>query len=348
MKTLLTIASFLVLGAVTQGQDNNRKPYLVKSLSAEKINASKLETSGGNISVAGVESEQRLEVYLYPSNGRDRDISNEELKKRLDRDYDLTIEVNNGKLTAIAKHKGRNYDWRDGVSVSFKLFAPKSVSNSLTTSGGNISLENISDGKQDFRTSGGNLVVRSVSAEIDGRTSGGNIQMSDCSKEIDLSTSGGNIVAEKSNGNMKLSTSGGNLQLNTLEGKIKATTSGGNVSGELITGELATSTSGGNVSLNDLRCSVDASTSGGHLSVNITTLGSYVKLDNSGGNIDLQIPQGKGVNLNLRGDKIRTSNGSLSNFSGDTDDHSLKGTLNGGGVPVDVRASSGRINLSVK
>jgi hypothetical protein len=36
----------------------------------------------------------------------------------------------------------------------------------------------------------------------------------------------------------------------------------------------------------------------------------------------------------------------LTNFSGSASDDEIKGKINGGGVPVTIKASSGRVNLS--
>jgi DUF4097 and DUF4098 domain-containing protein YvlB len=145
---------------------------------------------------------------------------------------------------------------------------------------------------------------------------------------------------------MKLATSGGSLHLENLTGDINASTSGGSVIGKTIQGELSAHTSGGNVRLEDLSCSLETSTSGGHIDVAIKEFGKYVTITNSGGNINLQIPNNKGIDLKLRGDKINTA--TLTNFSGSVEDDEIDGKLNGGGVPVTVRAGSGRIKLAMK
>ncbi len=346
MKALYSLAAGLVLAGSVYAQEP--APYLVKEFSASAVSAAKMETSGGNITVEGDAPRTRLEVYVLPSSGRDKKISAEELKSRLERDFDLSIDIAGGKLTAIARPKRNRINWRESVSVSFRLYASKNLSTELATSGGNISLSNLTGSRQEFSTSGGNLAVNKLSGNIHGTTSGGNISMSECSDQIELSTSGGNISADNSKGAIRLSTSGGNLVLSALEGKINATTSGGNVEGKAVSGELITSTSGGNVRLQDIKASLRASTSGGDMAVAITSLGSYVKLDNSGGNVSLSLPPGKGMNLDLRADKIRTESGVLNNFSGAAEEHKIKGTVNGGGVPVDVHASSGRITLALQ
>jgi len=163
--------------------------------------------------------------------------------------------------------------------------------------------------------------------------------------DIDLTTSGGNITAENAHGDIKLSTSGGSLTLAQLQGTIRATTSGGNIHADNIEGELSAHTSGGNVGMTNLSCSVETSTSGGNIDVSIKTLGKYVKISNSGGHIDLQVPQSQGMDLNLSADKVNAT--ALSGFKGDIKKDRIEGSLNGGGVPVNVHGGSS-INFSVK
>jgi DUF4097 and DUF4098 domain-containing protein YvlB len=343
---LLFIATTAILALNAQFKAD-KEPFLTKSLSGEAIKNVEATTSGGSISVAGVSaSEARIEVYVWPNNyNKSNGLSKEEIQKRMDEDYKLDISVSNNKLSAIAKTKDKLMNWKKFLNISFKIFVPQNVSTDLNTSGGNISLTNLS-GSQNFSTSGGNLNVENVSGKIDGRTSGGNVNVKNSKDDIDLTTSGGNIDAENCNGKIHLTTSGGSLNLVGLNGDIKATTSGGNVEGHNIDGELAAHTSGGNIELSDLSCSLETSTSGGNIHVAIKEFGKFVKISNSGGNIDLQIPKNKGLDLGLYGSKIKTD--TLENFSGSMDDDEVKGKLNGGGIPVTVRAGSGRISLVLR
>jgi hypothetical protein len=263
----------------------------------------------------------------------------------LDEYYDLTVTASGNKLTAIAKLKNRITDWKRALNISFVIFVPENVSTDLSTSGGSISLLNLS-GTENFRTSGGSLTVKKLSGKIIGETSGGSIEVSDSKDDIDLGTSGGSVTATNCMGKIRLGTSGGSVTLHDLNGDIKATTSGGSINGKNIIGELSAHTSGGSVGLHELSCSIDASTSGGSINVDIKEVGKYVRLNNSGGHIDLEIPKGKGYDLKLYADKINTE--SLSNFSGTTKETRIEGTLNGGGIPVTVDAGGGKINLSFR
>jgi hypothetical protein len=323
----------------------DKEPFITKSLSNESIKNVDVQTSGGSISVSGVAPAQaRIEVYVSPNNNKN-DVSKEEIQKRMNELYDLKISVANNKLTATAKSKEKIKDWKKALNISFKVFVTKNVSTDLSTSGGSISLADLS-GDLKFSTSGGSLDLDNVAGKIDGRTSGGSINLENSKDEIELTTSGGSIHAKNCNGKLRLSTSGGSLDLKDLKGDIRATTSGGSVEGRNVEGELITHTSGGSIHLSDLSCSLETSTSGGNIDVSIKQLGKYVKISNSAGNIDLELPKGKGVDLELSGDKIKTDK--LDNFNGKVDDDEVTGKLNGGGILVRVDAGSGRIYLGLK
>ena len=340
---LIVLAAVISLSASAQF-NGAKEPFITKSFK-ESFNSTEVQTTGGNISVTGITSgDAKVEVYITSNNGLISP-SKEEIQKRLNEMYDLDISVANNKLVATAKSKERINNWKKTLNISFKLFVPKSTANDLSTSGGNIKLSDLSGG-QDFTTSGGNLDIDNVSGKIRGRTSGGNIDLANSKDDIEIETSGGNIDAVNCEGNIRLSTSGGNLDFKDLKGNIRGTTSGGNVDGKNISGELFTETSGGNVHLKDLLCSVEASTSGGKIYVDVKQFGKYVTLNNSGGNVELSLPRGKGIDLNLEGDKVKT--GRLENFSGKIEEDEIEGKLNGGGIPVKVRAGSGHISLALK
>jgi uncharacterized protein YggU (UPF0235/DUF167 family) len=326
-------------------QEKNQTPYLTKSLANESISNVEVKTSGGSISVAGVAaSEARVEVYVNANNNNGKEISKEEIQERLE-NYDLNITVSNSKVSAIAKPKERNMDWKKSLSISFKVYAPKNINSDLATSGGSISLKDLS-GSQSFATSGGSLHIDNLSGETDGKTSGGSIHVTNSKDDIKLATSGGSIHADNCTGNIRLATSGGSLNLSDLSGNIEANTSGGTVNGNNIKGELSTNTSGGSIRLRDMMCSLETSTSGGSINVGIKEFGKYLKINNSSGSIDLDIPGNKGVDLSLSGQRISVP--TLQNFNGKVEKEEVEGKLNGGGIPVTVRAGSGRINLTMK
>jgi DUF4097 and DUF4098 domain-containing protein YvlB len=344
MKKLIGFLFTTVISLSLLSQEWDKEPYQVQNFSGTIKNL-EVKTSGGNITVKGGQTgNTKVEVYIRSANYK-KEISRSEIERKLTEDYELKMVQEGTALIITSKRKKNNYDWKEGLSISFAVYVPENTASNLSTSGGNISISAVT-GKQVFTTSGGNLVCKSLKGDIQGTTSGGNISIEDSRDNIRLTTSGGNIAAENCSGNITISTSGGNLNLEELDGMIKASTSGGNVTGETIKGELTASTSGGNVDLEDLSASVDASTSGGNMSVEIKELGKYVTLRNSSGRIELSLPSQKGVTLDIRGSKINTS---LSgNFDGKIEDTRIKGTLYGGGIPVTVDAGSGRVSIDWK
>jgi len=338
---------FLVVGILGQAQNSHKGIlYLNKSLTADAIKEVEARTSGGGITVTGVTNtgEARVEVYVT-ENGRHGDYTKEEIQSKIGTDYELTVNASGNKLTAIAKSKRNFGNWSNELSFSFNIFVPVVCTTQLNTSGGNISIANL-QGEQHFNTSGGGLDVKGLTGKIEGRTSGGGINVADCKDDIDLETSGGGIEALRCSGRIRLNTSGGSIDLTDLNGNIRATTSGGNVDAEKITGELETHTSGGNVNLTAMKGTLEASTSGGNIDIQINEIGKYVKLSNSGGNVYLELPKGKGLNLDVHGDRIKTEG--LSNFSGSMEKQSINGTVNGGGASVDIHAGSGGVTLALK
>jgi len=342
MKTCILLLFLACQTIISSGQDReNRTPYLTKSLANDAINIVVVSTSAGGISVSGQAGEQpRIEVYIKGNNNRE--LSKEEIKRRLDEDYDLNISVNGHELKAVVKNKHDFDNWRESMSISFKIYVPQQVSTDLRTSGGGIRLDNLK-GNENFTTSGGGLQIDRLSGTIHGHTSGGGINVTNSSENIDLVTSGGGITAKNCSGNIKLNTSGGGLRLENLKGTINAHTSGGGVEGNNIEGELITSTSGGGIELKEMNCSLDASTSAGNLYAHMTKVGKFLRLDANSGNIDLELPAKQGLDLNLRGDRI--SQHQFNGFNGEWDKTHVRGTVNGGGPSVSASASSGDINV---
>jgi Putative adhesin len=281
-------------------------------------------------------------VYIRGNNWKG-DLDKAEIEERL-KNYTINITKEGSQLVARAERKNRNWnDWKNGLSISFKISCPEKVSTDVETSGGSITMKKL-NGSQKINTSGGSITLRSISGKLKGGTSGGSISLDDCHNSIDLSTSGGSITADDSDGDIKLETSGGSLNFRNLQGTIHGSTSGGSIRADNIKGEFITSTSGGGIHLKNISASLDASTSGGGIEAEITSLGKYLKLETSAGGINVTMPMNKGMDLDLDANKVNIS--TLNNFSGTKEKDRVKGKVNGGGVLVKMEASSGNITIN--
>src|SRR6478735_7727148 len=208
---------------------DNKTPYYTRLLANDGIKRVFLNTSGGSISVSGA-GDQQPHIDVYVTGNRIGQLSKEEIKKRLEENYILDIDIHDGELHATAKSR-RNFNWGNkSLSIGFKVYVNNQTATALNTSGGSIHLDNLT-GSQTFETSGGSISVDKVTGVIKGETSGGSIHVSNAKPSIDLETSGGSITADNCSGKIRLETSGGSLNLVDLKGTIDAKTSGGSVSG---------------------------------------------------------------------------------------------------------------------
>src|SRR5579862_8319771 len=140
---LLLFANFCL--AVSAQNKSEKVPYLTKSFSGEYVSSVTAETSGGNISVSGVgQADTRAEVFISQNGNKSKSLSADELKAKVEEDYNLDVSAKDGKLTVTAKSKHRINDWKKALNFSFKIYVPKNVSTNLETSGGNIELAGIS------------------------------------------------------------------------------------------------------------------------------------------------------------------------------------------------------------
>lgn len=325
MNKILLFVIGLIVAYFSGAAQNYDEPFKTVSLSGKQIQMAELSTVGGSLEIVGSDDGQnRLEVYVRPSNSNKK-FSKEEVGERLEERYKLTTEVSGGKLIAKAEPKRNNMNWKDGLSISFKAYVPKKTKASLNTAGGSIRAEGIH-------------------AKVDGNTAGGSIRFSDLVGNANMTTSGGSIRGSNAEGILNLTTAGGSINLEDLAGTITAVTSGGSIKGTTIEGTLSASTAGGSLSFDDVMGSIDAKTSAGSARVNMRALDKYVKISVAAGSATLGLPMDKGLDLNLQGSRVNIPN--LENFSGRIDKQSVKGSLHGGGIPIDVQVSSGSLTLN--
>lgn len=344
MKKLFSLFVLGLLATNATFAQDKETPYFVKTYKSSEMKNLHVRTSGGGISVTGMAGDEaRVEIYVKGNNGITK-LSKEEIEDRL-KEYELSIKKDGETINCIAKRKNENDwgNWKNGLSISFKIYSPEKISTDLVTSGGGISLKNLT-GNLAFTTSGGGLRLQDLGGSVKGRTSGGGIHINGCRDIIDVTTSGGGIDATSCKGDIHLSTSGGGLDLKDLDGTIRATTSGGGVRAENIKGEFVTSTSGGSIHLEDMMASVKASTSGGGIDADIKSLGKYLSLSTSAGSIHVRMPMDKGMDLDLDGSRVKTP--TLTNFTGKMEKDRVRGSINGGGIPVTMDANSGGIYIN--
>ena len=311
MWKLLIAAFVLTILPALSSTEATDEPYLVKEFTLDNPGqnspgALKVETSGGNIQVVAQEGNV-VRVEMYVKMGGKTLSPADEAAKELLKDYTIDISQSANSVSALAKmNVAKRYNFKDkNHHISFKVFVPKHISSNLHTSGGAIHVEGI-EGEQEVKTSGGNLTFKNINGKMEARTSGGNIKVDQYKGALNARTSGGSIKLSDAKGDLNVHTSGGNINIENASGSVEAFTSGGSINASLL------------------------------------TLDKQLKLRTSGGNIKAVLPQGLGLDLDLKGDKV---NARLQNFSGQADKDRVKGSMNGGGVEVVMSTSGGNISL---
>jgi len=231
--------------------------------------------------------------------------SDKKIREIIEEDYEITVEKIGSRVEAIAKREGSGWNW-NGISISFIVYTPKDFACDLNTSGGSLKIDGVSGRRHELKTSGGSITAEDMSGELEARTSGGSITVNDYMGDVELKTSGGSIRLSDLKGDIDATTSGGGIRIKDVEGAVYATTSGGSIDAE------------------------------------INKLEDQLVLKTSGGSVHAEIPAGLGLDLDLRGNRVNTS---LNNFSGESKSDRVRGTVNGGGIRVQLSTSGGSVNL---
>ena len=283
-------------------------PYLSKTFSIDGPGDLVVKTAGGSIGVEGYAGNE-VAVEVYVKPNGGWSLFGSDDDDIEEILEDYTISVEQKGTTVTAIAERKGSGWGNSrASISFRVKVPTTTSCELSTSGGSIDLANV-EGAHDINTSGGGLEFRNITGTTEAHTSGGGIDIREHTGVLDARTSGGSINVNQAEGNVLLRTSGGSIDLENIRGTI------------------------------------DASTSGGSIDAEIEQLGEFVKLNTSGGSITATLPEGQGLDLELSGNRVNTK---LVNFTGESDKNSINGSVNGGGVPVNMHTSGGSVNLNYK
>ena len=161
---------------------------------------------------------------------------------------------------------------------------------------------------------------------------------------INIHTAGGDVELTDTTGSAKLRTSGGEIVAKNVNGNVEAKTSGGEIIADTIRGDVDANTSGGDIRLLHVDGKITGRTSGGSVQCSLVGINRGISVSTSGGSIQLTLPRATTANI----DAI-TSGGEVTSelpvATTQWQDSHVKGSINGGGQPIDVRTSGGSISL---
>jgi len=299
-----------------------------------------ISTNDGFINAYAKNSNEIQVFFIVKKNDRVVDMDLEELEDHVE----IDISSSGDELEIIIKQRESSWikNWKDRYYVSMHILAPQKTTCNLKTSDGNIEMVGFS-GNQECKTSDGNIEVNKINGILNARTSDGNVDVAGIVGSVELRSSDGDIHIEDIDGDASLKTSDGKVVAINVKGDVNAVTSDGNIFLEDIFGVHNARTSDGDINFEDITGGLTAQTSDGNISGDFNKLDQSLFLKTSDGDISITVPDGLGMDLTLRGEDI---NMRLEDFSGETSDHKIEGTIRGGGIDVELITSDGDIDLN--
>ncbi|HEV2803540.1 MAG TPA: DUF4097 family beta strand repeat-containing protein [Chthoniobacterales bacterium] len=155
---------------------------------------------------------------------------------------------------------------------------------------------------------------------------------------------GGSVQFHNVTGPVRARTDGGSITVHDIGGDLDATSNGGSVAAGRVTGKVFARANGGSIAIAEATDAIDVRAAGGSVAAYISKQPrSDSKLIAEAGNVELRLPESIAMNIDAACSAGRLS----SDFSlyGHQDDDRLKGTINGGGPLVMVRASAGNVYI---
>jgi len=238
--------------------------------------------------------------------------------------------------------------------------APDRLVARLETEGGHIQVQDVAGDLRAF-TAGGHINAGNIAGDASLRSGGGHIRAGQIGGRADLQTDGGNITVVQAGSLVSVRTGGGQIDFGEVRGSVRAQTGGGGIRIMYVSGPMEVESSAGSICLTRVAGTVRAATAGG-------TITAWINPDapSSGGTVHLpglsQLTSGNGDivvflprNLAADIDAVVESGGErrieadpalalqIQNH-GNGPVHAM-GALNGGGPPLKLRTTAGKIRL---
>ncbi len=188
-------------------------------------------------------------------------------------------------------------------------------------------------------------------ATLNANTVSGDVTCEDIGGDLKAKTVSGDVIVTGAKNGANCSTTSGDVEIDNVIGDVKLHTVSGDVLADEIKGSVDADTVSGSVVLTNITDAdeIEASTISGKVKYegDLSSSG-YYHLQTHSGRVEFIVPSNAAFDLDAR-----TFSGSInSDFDitvrGKIDKKSLKGSVNGGGAEVELKAFSGNIYLKKK
>jgi TonB family protein len=231
----------------------------------------------------------------------------------------------------------------------------------LESEGGHIQVLDVAGDVTAF-TAGGHINVRNIAGDASLHSGGGHIRAGQIAGRADLQTDGGNITVGQAGNLVSVRTGGGQIDFGEVRGSVRAQTGGGGIRIMYVSGPMEVESSAGSICLTRVAGTVRAATAGGTITAWInpdatTSSGGTVRLPglsqltSGNGDIVVFLPRNLAADI----DAVVESGGeqrieadpalALTMQNQRNGPAHAMGALNGGGAPLRLRTTAGKIRL---
>ena len=232
----------------------------------------------------------------------------------------------------------------------------------LETEGGHIQVLDVL-GDLAASTGGGHVNVGNISGDASLHTGGGHIRAGQIGGRAQLETVGGNITVAHAGNFVSVRTGGGQIDFGEVRGSVHAQTGGGGIRVMYVSGPMELESSSGSICLTRVAGTLQAATGGGTITAWINPdvssdsgkvwLAGASQLSSGNGDIIVYLPRNLAANI----DAI-VANGGERRIEADPALHltiqpspngpgpvHAMAVLNGGGAPLKLKTTAGKIRL---
>lgn len=229
----------------------------------------------------------------------------------------------------------------------------------LATEGGHIRIGDVYGDISAF-TAGGHIVAGRISGEANLHTGGGHIQAEEIDGRAELETEGGNISVRRAAKFVSVKTGGGQIDFGEVAGSVRAQTGGGGIRIINVTGPMEVESNSGSICLTKVASSIRAATSDGTITAWISPdsqssamvhLAGASQLSSGSGDIVVYLPRNLAANIEAivesGGEKQIQADPALALKFSSMGPSAVRGwlPLNGGGAPLKLKTTAGKIRL---
>src|SRR5438105_2460120 len=283
------------------------------------------------------------------------------------RNYNLEVNTDAGDIAtgdlggaAVLKTQGGNIIagkiGRAGLALHGRPVAK------LETEGGHIKVLDVAGDLTAF-TAGGHINAGNISQDASLHSGGGHIRAGKIGGRADLETAGGNIAVGEAQNFVNVRTGGGQIDFGEVRGSVRAQTAGGGIHIMYVSGPMQVESNGGSICVTGASGAVQAATSAGSITawINPTVaaetgmvrLEAPSQLSSGTGDLIVYLPRNLAANIDAL-----VANGTAQHIEADSALHltlqspmnglgqvRAVGVLHGGGAPLKLRTTGGKIRL---